>query len=252
MFSKTISALKGGRAGAPRVPAPRVPEGTRVYAIGDIHGRLDLLAQLRERIVMDSGDFTGERKVVVYLGDYVDRGPQSREVIDLLVDAPLGGFESVHLKGNHDKFLLDFLDDASVWPLWLYNGAGATVMSYGVTPTAGAEGLQAEFRARIPARHLEFLRSLALSHAEGDYYFVHAGVRPGVALEDQDEADMIWIRDPFLSSCADHGKIVVHGHSIAREPEIEANRIGIDTGAYATGKLTCLVLEGEGRAFLHT
>ena len=252
MFSKTISALKGGRAGAPRVPAPRVPEGTRVYAIGDIHGRLDLLAQLRERIVMDSGDFTGERKVVVYLGDYVDRGPQSREVIDLLVDEPLGGFESVHLKGNHDKFLLDFLDDASVWPLWLYNGAGATVMSYGVTPTAGAEGLQAEIRARIPARHLEFLRSLSLSHAEGDYYFVHAGVRPGVALEDQDEADMIWIRDPFLFSDADHGKIVVHGHSIAREPEIEANRIGIDTGAYATGKLTCLVLEGEGRAFLHT
>ncbi len=252
MFSKTISALKGGRAGAPRVPAPRVPEGARVYVIGDIHGRLDLLAQLRERIVMDSGNFTGERKVAVYLGDYVDRGPQAKEVIDLLVDEPLGGFESVHLKGNHEKFLLDFLDDASVWPLWLYNGAGATLLSYGVSSTAGAEGLQAEFRASIPARHLEFLHSLALSHTEGDYFFVHAGVRPGVALEDQDEADMIWIRDLFLSSDADHGKIVVHGHSIARQPEIEANRIGIDTGAYATGRLTCLVLEGEKRAFLYS
>jgi serine/threonine protein phosphatase 1 len=247
MFSKTIRALKGGRAGA-----PRVPDGTRVYVIGDIHGRLDLLTQLRERIVMDSGDFTGQRKVVVYLGDYVDRGPRSCEVIDLLVDEPLGGFESVHLKGNHEKFLLDFLDDASVWPLWLYNGAGATLSSYGVSRTAGAEGAQAEFRARIPERHLEFLRALALSHVEGDYFFVHAGVRPGVALEDQDEADMIWIRDPFLYSDADHGKIVVHGHSIARQPEVGANRIGIDTGAYATGKLTCLVLEGQRRAFLHS
>ena len=252
MFSKTISALKGARAGAPRVPAPRVPEGARVYVIGDIHGRLDLLTQLRERIVLDSGDFTGERKVMVYLGDYVDRGPQAKEVIDLLVDEPLGGFESVHLEGNHEKFFLDFLGDASVWPLWLYNGAGATISSYGVSSTAGAESVQAEFRARIPARHLEFLSALALSHTEGDYFFVHAGVRPGVALEDQDEADMIWIRDLFLSSDADHGKIVVHGHSIARQPEIEANRIGIDTGAYATGTLTCLVLEGEGRAFLHT
>lgn len=252
MFSKTISALKGGRAGSPKVPAPKVPEGARVYVIGDIHGRLDLLKGLRERIVMDSGDFTGERKVVVYLGDYVDRGPGSKEVIDLLADEPLAGFESVHLKGNHEKLLLDFLDDASVWPLWAYNGAGATLMSYGVGSTAGAEGLVAEFRASIPPRHLEFLRALALSHTEGDYFFVHAGVRPGVALEDQDEADMIWIRDPFLYSDADHGKIVVHGHSIARQPEIEANRIGIDTGAYATGKLTCLVLEGEGRAFLHT
>ena len=247
MFSKTISAFKSRRAGS-----AKVPEGTRVYVIGDIHGRLDLLAQLRERIVLDSGDFTGERKVVVYLGDYVDRGPRSREVIDLLVDEPLAGFESVHLKGNHEKFLLDFLDDASVWPLWLYNGAGATLSSYGVPPTAGADGFQAEFRGRIPARHLEFLGALALSHAEGDYFFVHAGVRPGVALKDQDEADMIWIRDLFLSSDADHGKIIVHGHSIARKPEIEANRIGIDTGAYATGKLTCLVLEGENRAFLHT
>ena len=252
MFSKTISALIGRRAAAPRVPAPRVPEGTRVYAIGDIHGRLDLLAQLSERIVMDSGNFTGERKVVVYLGDYVDRGPRSCEVIDLLADEPLAGFESVHLKGNHEQLLLDFLDDASVWPMWLFNGADATLSSYGVTPTAGADGLQAEFRASIPARHLEFLGALALSHAEGDYMFVHAGVRPGVALEDQDEADMIWIRDLFLSSDADHGKIVVHGHSIARQPEIEANRIGIDTGAYATGKLTCLVLEGANRAFLHT
>ena len=251
MFSKSISALKGGRAGAPRVPAPRVPEGARVYVIGDIHGRLDLLAQLRERIVIDSGDFTGERKVAVYLGDYVDRGPRAKEVIDLLVDEPLAGFESVHLKGNHDKFLLDFLDDASVWPLWLFNGAGATLMSYGVTPTAGPEVLQAEFRARMPERHIEFLGALALSHVEGDYFFVHAGVRPGVALEDQDEADMIWIRDPFLFSDADHGKIVVHGHTIAPEPVIEANRIGIDTGAYATGKLTCLVLEGEKRSFLY-
>jgi serine/threonine protein phosphatase 1 len=247
MFSKTISAFKGRRAGA-----PRIPDGTRVYVIGDIHGRLDLLAQLRERIVMDSGDFTGERKVVVYLGDYVDRGPQAKEVIDLLVDEPLAGFESVYLKGNHEKLLLDFLDDTSVWPLWLYNGAGATLSSYGVPPKAEGRGLQDEFRACIPARHLEFLGALALSHAEGDYFFVHAGVRPGVALEDQDETDMIWIRDLFLSSDADHGKIVVHGHSIARKPEIEANRIGIDTGAYATGKLTCLVLEGENRAFLHT
>jgi len=234
----------------------RAPAGSRVYAIGDIHGRADLLAALHRMIRDDAAGRPVSRRVAVYVGDYIDRGPDSRAVIDLLLDAPLAGFESVHLLGNHEAFLLDFLDDAAIGPDWLFNGGAETLASYGVeSPWPFGDPLdrmQTEFRRRLPARHLTFLRGLRLSHVEGDYLFVHAGVRPGVPLDRQARDDLLWIRDEFLDSGTDLGKVVVHGHSIAHEPEQRANRIGIDTGAYMTGRLTCLVLEGADRRFLAT
>lgn len=239
---------------------PAVPAGTAVYAVGDIHGRADLLADLHRRIeaASDRGS-VADRRLIVYLGDYVDRGEDSAGVVDLILDQVPPGFEVVALLGNHERLMLEFLDDVRRGPLWLRNGGDATLASYGVDPGRGAYldagpllALQAGLRERLPERHLEFLRSLRLTHAEGDYFFAHAGVRPGVALEEQQEEDLIWIRDLFLNSKADHGRIVVHGHTIRPEPEFRPNRIGIDTGAYYTGHLTCLALEGTKRRIIST
>lgn len=232
------------------------PADTRIYAIGDIHGRLDLLRAIRERILVDARTSSAARKVVVYLGDYIDRGADSRAVVDLLLDQPLPGFQSVHLKGNHEQALLDFLQDATTAAEWFFYGGDATLRSYGVArpiPGGGPGALlkvQAELREKLPARHLSFYRSLALAHREGDYLFVHAGVRPGVPLDAQCARDLLWIREEFLDSQADHGCIVVHGHTIVPRPEVKRNRIAIDTGAYATGRLTCLRIERNEREFL--
>ena len=234
----------------------RVPDGVRLYAVGDIHGRADLLDGLHGRIARDAERAPGRRKVVVYLGDYVDRGPDSSAVVEGLIARPLPEFESVRLKGNHEDFLLSFIDDASIGDAWLMNGAQATLASYGVE--IGGYGRDALEEARLaliralPADHLEFFRGLALTYEAGDYLFVHAGIRPGVGLRHQKDHDLMWIRDAFLESDADFGRVVVHGHSIRAEPDIRPNRIGIDTGAYHTGRLTCLVLEAEERLFLHT
>jgi serine/threonine protein phosphatase 1 len=235
-----------------------VPAGTRVYAIGDIHGRADLLREIRGRIEEDVRRAPIERPVAVYLGDYVDRGLESRAVIDLLLEEPLPGFVSVHLKGNHEDFLLRFLTDATVGPVWLNNGGAATLYSYGVGLGDGPHledrvlHAQAALVAALPPAHKAFLESLQTMHVEGDYVFVHAGIRPGVPLEHQTPHDLMWIREEFLSSRAVHPKTVVHGHSITFTPEMKPNRIGIDTGAYATGTLTALVLERTKRDFLHT
>lgn len=237
---------------------PSIPEGHRVYAIGDIHGRLDLLDALHDRIVQDAAARAANEMTVVYLGDYVDRGPASADVIDTLLGAPLPGFDCVHLLGNHEAYLLDFLEDASVGPNWFWNGGIQTLESYGVEVESdfaladGLEDLQAALRAALPANHRAFLEGLENYRRIGDYLFVHAGIRPGVPVESQDPHDLIWIRDEFLASGADHGCVVVHGHSIGSEPELRANRIGIDTGAFMSGVLTCLALEGTGRRFLQT
>jgi serine/threonine protein phosphatase 1 len=250
------------RRGAPNPaasrPAAEAPPGSRVYAIGDIHGRRDLLEEVHRAIAADlHGAPPTLNKVAVYIGDYVDRGDDSRGVIDRLLSAPLVGFRSVHILGNHEDMLLRFLEDSTVAPLWLQNGGDATLESYGIDWRAYVQGhdfepLRTAFRAAIPTAHLRFLRSLSLSHIEGDYLFVHAGIRPGRDVTQQDPEDLVWIRDEFLGSDADHGKVVVHGHSISSEPEMLDNRIGIDTGAFATGRLTCLVLEGATRRFLQT
>jgi len=242
-----------------RPPLANVPPGTRVYAIGDIHGRIDLLDELHDLIALDAAEYSTPRRVVVYVGDYIDRGHESRRTLDRLLDAPLPGFESVHLLGNHERAMLDFLQDIAVGPSWLRYGGLETLQSYGVDwklregdEEDGLRRIQAELAAKLPDRHRRFLASLKLTHVEGDYLFVHAGVRPGYPIEQQDEQDLLWIRDEFLHSNADHGKVVVHGHSIREEPELRANRIGIDTGAFATGRLTCLVLEANHLAFLRT
>ncbi len=236
-----------------------MPAGRRVYAIGDIHGRVDLLRLLHDRIAEDARGAPSLRHCIVYLGDYIDRGPYSREVIELLLEGPPTGFEAVCLKGNHEELMLRFLEDAKMGLGWLLNGGDATLQSYGigVLRALGGDGsrldvLREHLAAEAPSRHVGFLRRLERWHIEGDYLFVHAGILPGVALDDQKDEDILWIREAFLHDKRDHGKVVVHGHSITEAPEVRQNRIGIDTGAYATGVLTCLVLEGSGHRFLST
>ncbi len=235
----------------------RVPDGLRLYVIGDIHGRRDLLVRLHDRIVADAEAAAGLKHTVIYLGDYVDRGPESFEVLDRLINEPLAGFDTIHLKGNHEDMMLAFLSGAA-GSLWTGNGGIETLGSYGLQPPptlfdgADLESLRYRLRRAIPSDHVRFLEGLRLCHTEGDYFFVHAGVRPGKPLADQDPREMMWIRDPFLGSNASFGKRVVHGHSPCAEPEVSWNRIGIDTGACWTGRLTCLVLEGDAHRFLQT
>ncbi|MEW5726877.1 MAG: metallophosphoesterase family protein [Pseudomonadota bacterium] len=235
----------------------RVPEGTRVYAVGDVHGRADLLERMLADIGADARARPAGRVVVVFLGDYVDRGPDSRQVVERLMAGPggnLAGAEWVCLKGNHEEYMLRFLTETSVGPAWCLNGGLATVRSYAGSLPEGAEadmpGLQLAFGRALPPAHLRFLSRLPLIHVEGDYAFVHAGIRPGVALADQDPADLLWIRDDFLFEAGGFEKVVVHGHTPTAIPEVRPNRIGVDTGAYRSGRLTALVLEGGDRSFI--
>jgi serine/threonine protein phosphatase 1 len=237
----------------------QAPAGQRVYAVGDIHGRADLLEQLLQLIELDGAAATGaDRRVLVYLGDYVDRGLQSREVLDLILAGPPKGFEAVHLKGNHEDCMLRFLDDWSTGPHWFSIGGDATALSYGVRPAAGQTGAKRfqhaarELQTRLPQSHLRFLQNLDLTYEAGDYLFVHAGLRPGVALHDQDPEDLMWIREEFLNGPNSHGRMVVHGHSPARAPAVFEHRIGIDTGAFFTNVLTALVVQGAERRFIST
>ena len=230
-----------------------------MYAIGDIHGRLDLLTRMHAWIAADAAASTADRRVLVYIGDYVDRGPHSSGVIDLLIDQPLPGFEIVHLLGNHEDAMLRFPDDVSIGPTWLTYGGVATLLSYDVELSSTdwhdervLRRLQGEVRRRVPRRHVEFMRAMKLTHVEGDYLFVHAGIRPGIPLERQEREDLLWIRSDFLEAQEDHGRIVVHGHTISEKPDIRPNRIGIDTGAFFSDRLTCLVLDGADRSFFRT
>jgi serine/threonine protein phosphatase 1 len=251
-----LGRLLGLRRQQQPAAPPRVPEGTRVYAIGDVHGRADLLREMHQLIHEDAYARQAPRNVVVYLGDYVDRGPASAEVIDILLDEKLPGFESVHLAGNHEDTLIRFLSDLSVAGLWLEYGGAPTLYSYGVKPPGMNEAdllrAQGELRDNLPERHLRFLQGLKLTHCEGDWFFVHAGVKPGVPLEAQLPQDALWIRGEFLGCNDDFGKIIVHGHTVTETPEVRRNRIGIDTGAFMSGCLTSIVLEGERWSFLQT
>lgn len=248
------------RPAPPGAPPARTPEGTVIYAIGDIHGRDDLLAALLEGVRRDAGQRPARRRLVIFLGDYISRGADSRAVVERVMATAWAGFEPVALKGNHEDLLLRFLDgDLAAGALWLDYGGAQALQAYGVAPPGdarrdegGVQRLRRELAAALPARHLEFLRRLRVDHREGDYYFVHAGVRPGVPLERQSDEDRLWIRREFTDSLADHGVVVVHGHCIAPLPQVRHNRIGIDTGAYASGHLTCVVLDGDERFFLQT
>lgn len=248
------------RRGREPAPAPsRAPADMAIYAIGDVHGRADLLKRLLEAIVEDALGLDEADRRIVLLGDYVDRGPDSRGVIDLLARLKTQTALRVHaLLGNHDRMLLDFLADARLGPLWCQWGGRDTLASYGVWPATGGaqeadwEALREAFEARVPASHLAFLKGLEVSLALGDYFFVHAGVRPGVALAAQSTDDLLWIRAPFLDHRGAFEKVVVHGHSAAAKLQASASRIGVDTGAYGTNRLSAVRLRADQRTFLQT
>jgi serine/threonine protein phosphatase 1 len=228
---------------------PWLPAGLRIYAIGDIHGCLDLLNELLARINADIALRPTVRPVYVFLGDYIDRGSSSRETIDRLIEHA-ATHESVFLKGNHELIAIKCLSDRSLFDQWLRLGGLETLVSYGVPAEILANGkqiaeLQSAFHHALPQTHFRFFRDLKNSFECGDFLFAHAGVKPNVELSQQKESDLLWIRGEFLSSDDDFGKIVVHGHTPTREIEVRPNRINIDTGAFATGRLTSLVLEGE-------
>jgi serine/threonine protein phosphatase 1 len=233
---------------------PRVPSGRRIYAVGDVHGRADLLYDLFMRIDNDLKARPIADSVQVFLGDYIDRGPNSRQVIDLLI-ARRRQHNVLFLKGNHEECALKFLIDPTVFSEWRNMGGLSTLVSYGVVPTRrddpqSQHEASTAFRQALPDSHRRFIQGLALSFSCGDFFFVHAGARPGIPLQKQSQQDLLWIRDDFLMHEEDFGMVVVHGHTPLYEPDIRWNRINIDTGAYATGRLTCLVLEEDDMAFL--
>ena len=197
----------------------------------------------------DLGSSPVSRSIEVYLGDYVDRGPYSGDTLDLLIERSHIR-EAVCLKGNHEAYLLEVLRDPTKLEEWQQFGGLQTLMSYGIQPSLYPDAAEQIELIRMlikamPGRHLKFLRSLKPSFVCGDFFFVHAGVRPGISLKEQEEADLLWIRDDFLESKANFGKYIVHGHTPVREPDIRPNRINIDTGAYATGNLTLLRIQGS-------
>src|SRR5690348_2976528 len=232
----------------------RVPEGIRLYAIGDVHGRLDLLNRLLARIEADIADRPVEHAIHVFLGDYIDRGPASKEVFDRLI-ALCATQLAVFLRGNHETYLSEFLTDPGVLSEWKQLGGLATLLSYGLDPSSdcGAEEEQRLSQAlarTLPPAHRQLLGIMRPSFTCGDFFFVHAGIRPGTPLDKQDEVDLLWIREEFLLSQDLYEKVIVHGHTPMPEPQIYPNRINIDTGAYATGRLTCLALEGNRISFI--
>lgn len=231
----------------------RTPDGTRIYAIGDIHGRLDLLEELHARIESDLEQAPVASSVEIYLGDYIDRGPHSAQVLDRLLQ-PAVAARRVCLLGNHEAVFLSALHSYGVFRDWLAFGGIETLLSYGISPQRGEVGRRetyAEFRKRVPERHTAFLRGLGRQTRMGGYLFVHAGVNPVRPLDAQDPEDLISIREPFLSSRGEFGCLIVHGHTPTEAPDIRSNRINIDTGAFLSGRLTCLALEGEERRLLH-
>lgn len=235
-----------------------MPKGTIAYAIGDIHGRDDLLEKLLSKITNHAGQRPTNRRVIVFLGDYVDRGWQSKDVLERLSTLEMPGFEAVFLKGNHEEALLTFLEEPQFLDNWRQYGGLETLHAYGLkdlnfrADEDYVRAVHAEFEATLPPHHRAFLSGLPTKFELGGYLFVHAGVRPGIPLEQQSENDMRWIRDEFLNSHADFGKRVVHGHCPEEEPQARPNRIGVDTGAYITGVLTAAVLCDTDVSFLQT
>jgi len=232
--------------------APPSTGGRLIYAIGDIHGRMDVLSPLVHDIAVDAAATNPvESPLLILLGDYVDRGPESRQVVDLILRLQADSFfEVAPLKGNHEEALLQFLDEPEFAPTWIEHGGGATLTSYGVQPVAARAAPEAwvavrdAFDKALPAAHRRFYQQLKLFRVVGDYAFVHAGVRPGVALKAQTTQDLLWIRYEFLNNRGRHDKVIVHGHTPAEEPQMLKHRLGLDTGAYATGVLTAVRLYG--------
>lgn len=232
------------------------PAGMLIYAIGDIHGCIRLLDGLLTSIARDAEDIDAEKRMLVFVGDYVDRGPDSAGVIERISSGLPAQFDTICLQGNHEAMMLDFLENPDRFDLWDFNGAEATLASYGMNPesfaadAAGIAACRAAFLEAMPDHHMRFFKSLNLSATLGDYFFAHAGVMPGVPLDRQRPRDLMWVRHDFLDASDDFGKLVVHGHTPVKEPQVRANRIGIDTGAWKYGRLTALRLHQASRAFL--
>jgi len=231
------------------VPAPAsLPPGRRVYAIGDIHGCARQLIALHDRIAADFATRPVASALLLHIGDYVDRGADTAGVIDrLAAGCPIPGMDMVNLMGNHESTMLEALSgERAAGTDWLFAGGKAALQSYGIDP----DGPRDVWVSRIPEAHQNFLRKLVLMHREGGYAFIHAGVRPGIALEDQARDDLLRSRQPFLYSEAEFGAVVVHGHTPVKAPVVRHNRIAIDTGAVFGGQLTCVVLEADTLGFL--
>ncbi len=244
---------KASRTGRPGKAALR--PGLRIYAIGDIHGCATLLEQLHLKLIDDLARGSPPDVLWIYLGDYVDRGPDSKGVLDQLTGPAPADVERVFLKGNHEDMLLRFVNDPENESEWCHFGGFETLLSYRMDVNAlmkqgGYNALAAEFTGCLSEKHARFLTELKTGYSSGGYYFCHAGIRPGTPIDRQDPYSLMWIRHEFLSSTADHGQIIVHGHAATEEPEVHHNRINIDTGAYATGRLTALAIEEDNRRFI--
>jgi serine/threonine protein phosphatase 1 len=228
---------------------PRLPDGICIYAVSDIHGCADQLANVFAAIDLHLSRVQPRRPIHVFLGDYIDRGPASSQVIDMLIERGRH-YETIFLKGNHEAMLFDLLHDPEVFAVFKQYGGLQTLLSYGLAPSVNPdrEEQQALIKAlaqKIPHPHRRFFNSLRSKFSCGDFFFVHAGVRAGIPLSQQTEEDLLWIRDEFLSSNKRFGKFIVHGHTPVPNPDIRPNRINIDTGAYATGVLTLLTIQGD-------
>lgn len=254
-----ISKLFRSRPKVMAPTTPAVPDGTVVWAVGDIHGRFDLLVPLVETIVSDLNDSPAERKMVIFLGDYIDRGPDSRSVIRLLADlAQIQGMEWRFLKGNHEQAMLEFLEDPSRGARWCEYGGDRALESWGLRVPELAHRTEAWARVAADLTHKltekkrAFLEQLELSVTVGDYFFAHAGARPGLALDRQSSEDLMWIRQPFLESGTPFEQVVVHGHTPTKAVHADKRRIGLDTKAYDSGVLSALKLEGRERTLFQT
>lgn len=247
-FKRHFASVSGRPQGKP---------GARAYAIGDIHGRKDLLDEMIALIEHDMAATPSRENFVVFLGDLIDRGPDSAAVVERVRTYRPDNATVVVLGGNHEEVLLDILGGkTSLIEDWLRYGGAECVESYGIDPRSMAR-MSAEHSLRllqetIPAEHSDFLAQLGDTFRFGDYLFVHAGIRPGIPLDEQSPRDLRWIREPFLSDLGDHDMIVVHGHTVVNAVEEQENRIAIDTGAVHSGRLTALVVEGDRRRYLAT
>lgn len=233
------------------------PKGHRIYAIGDIHGRHDLLTELLDIINEDIAVHSETRNTCVFLGDYIDRGPESAGVIEHLSSLSISGADCIFLMGNHEKYLLDLLVFGASTHSWFQNGGRATVKSYGIAidgnkRPSDSDNFHAALKKAIPAKHLKFLGGLKTSWQLGNLFFAHAGVNPARPIDEQRDEDLIWIREKFLNHEKDHGALIIHGHTPRNEPEVLRNRINIDTGAWQSNYLTAVALENGHCRFLST
>jgi serine/threonine protein phosphatase 1 len=256
MFRRLITAFSRTKAPTP-APIGSIPAGTRVYAVGDIHGRLDLLDALLELMDADNAARGTADTLVIFLGDLIDRGPDSAQVIQRLIELGQGSDRVRFLLGNHEEvFLKAMKGDPKALPFFVRIGGKPTIFSYGISQAEyGAldyPELLALLRTRVPQAHLDFLSSFEDMIVIGDYAFVHAGIRPDVPLTEQAPGTLRWIRDEFLSHGQPFEKIIVHGHTIFDDVDEDIGRIGIDTGAYASGRLTAMGFEGADRWILQT